>query len=148
MPASAPLHMGVRMDPQPRRGAWLTVCAVAFLLLAVSNGLKPLQLGGDNTGFVLFGTRLTGAPNNIVGPLFGIFLPIYAYGIWTMRRYALAMGHAYATYVIVNLILWQLNDPNERTAGYVLFGLAYAAVAVGISLGAAVALTRRKAELR
>jgi hypothetical protein len=130
-----------------QRGTWLTICAICFALLAVSNVLKPLQLLGENTGFVFFGTRLSGAANAIVGPLFGVFLFLYAAGIWTMRRYALPMAHAYATYVIVNLVLWILNDSSGGGAGAMLFGLVYAAVAVGVSLGAAVALTRRKAEL-
>ena len=130
----------------PHRGTFLTVCAICFGLLAVSNFLKPLQLS-ENAGFVFFGTRLEGTGNAIVAPLFGAFLAIYAYGIWTMRRYALAMGHAYATYVIINLVLWQINTA-ETAPLRVVGGIVYAAVAVGISLGAAVALTRRKAELR
>jgi hypothetical protein len=130
----------------PHRGTFLTICAICFGLLAVSNFLKPLHLT-DNAGFVFFGTRLQGAGNAIVAPLFGAFLAVYAFGIWTMRRYVLGMSHAYAVYVIINLVLWQINTSETdplRVAG----GVVYAAVAVGISLGAALALTRRKAELR
>ncbi len=132
---------------QAQRGPWLTACTVLFVVLAVSNLLKPFQIGGDHTGFVLFGTRLSGNANILVGPLFGLYLLIYAYGIWTMRRFALGMGHAYAAYVIVNLLLWQANDPTPRTPRYVAFGVVYTIVAIGVSLGAAIALTRRKAEL-
>jgi hypothetical protein len=131
-----------------QRGTWLTICAICFALLAVSNFAKPLQLLGEQTGFVFFGIRLSGVANAIVGPLFGVFLLLYAVGIWTMRRFALGMAHAYAAYVIVNLVLWQGNDPHAGTPGHLAFGLVYAAVAVGVSLGAAIALTRRKAELR
>jgi hypothetical protein len=127
------------------RSTWLTVCAILFAILAVSNLLKPLQLLGAQTGFVLFGHRLSGAANALAGPLFGLYLAVYAYGIWTMRRFALPLSHAYAAYVIVNLILWQSNAPEPRPA--VLFGIAYAAVAIGVSLGAAIAITKRKAEL-
>lgn len=130
-----------------QRGIWLTICAICFTLLAVSNLLKPLHLLGENTGFVFFGTRLSGVANAIIGPLFGVFLLLYAAGIWTMRRFALAMAHAYATYVIINLVLWQSNDPNAGDPRHIAFGLVYAVVAIGVSLGAAVALTRRKAEL-
>ncbi len=130
------------------RGAWLTTCAVLFALLAVSNLLKPLQLGGEQTGFVFLGTRLSGLANTIAGPLFGIFLAAYAYAIWHLRRFALPMAHAYATWVIVNLVLWQGNDATEKTTTMVLFGIVYAVVAIGVSLGAAVTLTKRKAELR
>ena len=76
--------------PKTPRGGALTVFAICFALLAISNLLKPLQIGGDRTGFVLLGTRLSGIPNDIVGPLFGIFLAVYAYGIWNMRRFAMA----------------------------------------------------------
>jgi len=129
------------------RGTWLTVCAVLFGVLAISNLLKPLQLG-EQTGFVLFGTRLSGTANTLAGPLFGIFLAIYAYGIWHMRRFALPMSHAYAAYVIINLILWQMIGPERPPGiGYVLFGIAYLTIAIGVSLGAAISLTKRKAEL-
>lgn len=131
----------------PQRGTWLTICAVCFSLLAVSNLLKPLHIGAS-TGFVLFGTRLSGTSNAIIGPLFGVFLAVYAYGVWTMRRYALGMGHAYAAYVIINLVLWQANGPAPPDTLHVVGGVVYAVVAVAVSLGAAVALTRRKAELR
>lgn len=130
-----------------QRGTWLTICAICFALLAVSNFLKPLHLLGENTGFVLFGTRLSGTSNAVVGPLFGVFLLLYAAAIWTMRRHALPMAHAYATYVILNLVLWSLGSADDGPRA-LLFGLVYAAVAVGVSLGAAVSLTRRKAELR
>lgn len=130
---------------EPRRGIWLTICALCFALLAISNVLKPLHLGGQT--FVFFGTPLDGIKNAIIGPLFGAFLALYAYGVWTMRRFAMAMGHAYATYVIINMTLWRLGDP-DTTPAHVLGGLASAAVAIGVSLSAAVILTRRKAELR
>jgi hypothetical protein len=59
----------------------------------------------------------------------------------------MAMGHAYATYVIVNMTLWQLNDP-DTSVRHLLGNLVSAAIAIGVSLSAAVLLTRRKAELR
>jgi hypothetical protein len=127
------------------RGRALTVFAVLFGVLAISNLLKPLQLGGEQTGFVLFGIRLSGLANAVFGPLFGLFLAVYAYGIWNMRRFALPMGHAYATYVVLNLIFFSFN-PNAATLS-VAFMAAYAAVAIGVSLGAAVLLTKRKADL-
>jgi hypothetical protein len=129
-----------------QRGRALTIFAILFAILAVSNLLKPLQIG-EQTGFVFFGNRLSGTANAIAGPLFGIFLAVYAYGIWNMRRFALPMGHAYATYVILNLMLWSMRDPTERTAGYMVFGAVYAVIAIGVSLGAAILLTKRKAEL-
>src|SRR5258706_16026028 len=126
------------------RGTALTVFAVLFGLLAVSNLLKPLQIGSQ-TGFVLFGKRLSGLPNTIFGPLFGLFLAAYATGIWGMRRRALPMGIAYAIYVVVNLILFTVRMPQEP--GHLLFGIVYMTVAIGVSSGAAVLLWRRQNEL-
>jgi hypothetical protein len=133
--------------PQAQRGRALSIFAVLFALLAVSNLLKPFKFGGDETGFMLLGSRLSGLANTIVGPLFGFFQLAYAYGIWTMKRFALPMGHAYATYVILNLILFNFRNTVPDTTGYKIFGVVYSAVAIGVSLGAAVLLTRRKAEL-
>ena len=133
--------------PQSTRGPALTTFAILFGILALSNLLKPFQFGGEQTGFVFFGSRLSGAANTVIGPLFGIFLAVYAYGIWNMRRFAMAMGHAYATYVILNLILFSFRTPTPDTTGYKIFGAVYAVIAIGVSLGAAVMLTQRKAEL-
>ena len=131
----------------PRRGPALTTCAVLFGVLAVSNFLKPFHLGGNDTGFVLFGERLSGTPNAIAGPLCGAFLLAYAAGIWGMKRFALWMGYVYAGYVILNLVLFNLRTPRPPGPGYVLFGIVYSAVAIGVSTGAAYILAKRKPEL-
>ena len=65
----------------PSRGSALTTAAILFGVLGISDLLKPLQFGGDQTGFVFFGKRLAGTPNAIVGPLFGLYLLVYALGI-------------------------------------------------------------------
>jgi len=124
-----------------------TIFAVLFGLLAMSNLLKPLRLGSDETGFVFLGDRLSGIANTIVGPIFGLFLALYAFGIWKRKRFALPMGHAYATYVILNLILFTVKNPKPPGVGYVIFGIVYSLIAVGVSLGAAIFLTRNKALL-
>ena len=132
---------------QAQRGTALTVFAVLFVLLAVSNLSKPFQLFGAQTGFVLFGQRLTGTANMMVGPLFALFLLFYASAIWRMKRFAMPMAHAYATYVILNLVLFSFNTPDPDGGGSTLFLVGYAVVAIGVSLGAALLLTKRKAEL-
>jgi len=94
---------------RPDRDPLVTVLAVLFGLLAISDLTKPIQasLGaGPRPGFVLLGHRLSGTANAVVGPLFGLYLLVYAAGIWRMRRWALAMGTVYAIYVIVNLTLF------------------------------------------
>jgi hypothetical protein len=128
------------------RGIVLTIFAVLFALMALSNFSKPLHMS-SNVGFVFFGTKLTGTANLIVGPLFGLLLAIYAYGIWTMRRFALPIAHFYATYVILNLLLFTMNNRGTGNLPPMAGWIAYVVVAVGVSLGSAVMLTRRKADL-
>jgi len=120
-----------------------TIFTVLFSLLAVSNLLKPFRLS-DETGFVLLGERLSGMANTIAGPLFGLFLALYAFAIWKRKRFAIPLGHAYATYVILNLILFQVKNVAPPGISYVIFGIIYALIAVGVSLGAAIFLTRNK----
>ncbi len=123
----------------------LRVFAVLFGLLAVSNFLKPLQLGAD-VGFVLFGQRLTGTANTIAGPIFGLYLLVYAVGIWRMKRYALPMAYAYAIYVVVNLTMWTYRMP-EGADTSLAFSIAYMTVAIGVSGGAAVLLSGSREQL-
>ena len=135
----------------PERGRALTVFAVLFALLAVSNFLKPFQFGGaEHTGFVLFGKRTTGTTNLVAGPVFGIYLALYAAGIWNMRRYALPLGIAYMAYVMLNMVLFPIRTPQplDAGAGYRVFGIVYAAVAIGVTAGAVWQLNRRRAHLR
>ena len=133
----------------PDRGSLLTVLALLFGLLAVSDLAKPLEAslgGGLRPGFVLFGHRLSGTANAVVGPLFGLYLLVYAAGIWRMRRWALPVGTVYAVYVIVNLTLFMVRDPEPMREG-VLFGAIYAVVAIGVSWGAVWVLSQRRAAL-
>jgi hypothetical protein len=132
---------------EEHRSQLFAIFAAPFALLAVSNLLKPLQLGGEQTGFVFFGQRLSGAANAIAGPLFGLYLLVYAYGIWHQKRFALPMSHAYALYVVLNLILFMTNNTRPPGVGYLFFGIVYSVIAIGISVGAAVFLTSHKAEL-
>lgn len=118
--------------------------AIAFALMAISNLSKPFKMS-PNVGFVFFGYKLTGIGNTIVGPIFGIILAVYAYGIWTMRRFALPIAHFYATYVILNLLMFTIR--NREAMPPLLGWIGYIIVAVGFSLGAAIVLTQRKAEL-
>src|SRR5271167_1429800 len=67
------------------RGTALTIFALLFVLLAISDFLKPV-LASPSVGFVFMGVRLTGTGNMIMGPLFGFLLLVYAYGIWRLRR--------------------------------------------------------------
>jgi hypothetical protein len=129
-------------EQQHRR--MFSIFAVLFGLLAISNFLKPFRLGSDETGFVFLGERLSGMANTIMGPVFGVFLALYAYAIWKRKRFAIPLGHAYATYVILNLILFQVKNVTPPGVGYMIFGIVYSLIAVGVSLGAAIFLTKNK----
>lgn len=133
--------------PQSNRDRIFVVFAGLFAVLAISNLLKPFRFLGEETGFVLFGQRLTGTANLIVGPLFGLYLLVYAYGVWQKKRFALPLGHAYATYVVLNILLFLGRNESPPGIGYLIFGIVYSVVAIGVSCGAAYVLTQRKAEL-
>ena len=132
---------------EEQRSQFFTIFTVLFALLAVSNLLKPFQFGGEQTGFVLFGQRLSGIANTIAGPLFGLYLLVYAYGIWNQKRFALPMSHAYALYVVLNLLLFMANNTRQPGVGYLLFGIVYSVIAIGVSVGAAIFLTSHIAVL-
>jgi hypothetical protein len=127
------------------RGATLTIFAVCLGLMAVSNFLKPLKLS-SSAGFVLFGIKLSGIANDIIGPIFGVILAVLAYGIFTMRRFALTLAWFYAGYVILNTVLFTLRYGIRNVPP--LLWLLFVLVAVGVSSGTAIVLTQRKAELR
>src|SRR5262245_3338455 len=122
--------------------------AALFAVLAGSNFLKPLRLGGERTGFVLFGERLAGTANAIAGPLVGLYLLLYALAIWRRHPIALPMGVVYAVYVVANLVLYSVRNPREPGIGYLVFTVVYAAVAIGVSAGAVALLARERAGVR
>jgi len=130
-----------------RRSGALTILAILFAVLAVTDMLKPFHLEGATTGLVFFGKRLSGTPDAILGPILGIMLLIYAAGIWRMRRYALYLGYAYAIYVTVNLVLFSVRNPPPASRGDMIFGLVYIVFALAFSWGTAVLLRRHKGEL-
>jgi hypothetical protein len=138
------------MEPDLSRDRMLTVLAVLMGLLAVSNLTKPvsqLLAPQTNAGFVFFGYRMHGLANAVLGPLFGVVLAAYSYGVWTMRRWVVPLAAAYAGYVIVNLVCFAMHPPaGDDTPALGL--LAYALVAIGVSSGGAIYLHRRREALR
>ena len=132
------------MDEKPGRGPVLTIFAVLFTLLAISNISKPLS--GGRGHFVFFGTRMTGTANAILGPLFGIYLLIYVVGIWRQKRWAVPMAWAYAAYVLINMALFSMKTP-QNSWNSPVSAVVYVAIAIGVSWGAAILLTRHRAQL-
>ena len=128
-----------------KRGTFLTIAAVLFALLAVSDFLKPLT-ENDRTGIVIFGFRQHGLADAILGPLLGALLLAYATGILLMRRFAIPLGWIYAAFVIANLILFRIFNP-PKTQNEVLLGFGFMLVAIAITVGTALILTRRRPDL-
>lgn len=131
------------------RGTALTIFAILFGILAISNFSKPLEMGAT-TGFVFFGYRLHGTPNLLIAPLFGAYLAAMAYGIWTLKRWALPMVWIYLGYVILNLVLFRIVGPpmTREGVGAVIFGLVYMSIAIGVPLYTGILLRRRFQESR
>ncbi len=127
------------------RGAALTIFALLFVLLAISNFSKPFS-HDPGIGFVFMGVRLHGTGNAIMGPLFGFLLLVYAYGIWTMRRYALPVAYIYTAWVIVNGVLFSMKNRAEPHPS-VAFSIAATAIGIGVPLATAIILSRRQADL-
>ncbi|HXZ87925.1 MAG TPA: hypothetical protein VEF07_05105 [Candidatus Binataceae bacterium] len=127
-----------------KRGWFLTLSAILFALLALSNFLKPV-LADAHTGFVFFGIRLSGVPNDILGPLFGLILVIYGIAIWQMRRIALPLGWAYAAYVVVNMVLFSMHTTDKPLSP--AFMVATLVLGLGVPIGSAIVLTQKRAQL-
>src|SRR5438309_9945546 len=91
------------------RGPFLTVMAVLLGVLAISDFTKALQHLRDpaHLGMVIFGVRFESvATNLILGPLTGLVLATYAYGLWRLKPWVLPLSIAYAFYVPLNLVLF------------------------------------------
>ena len=77
----------------------------------------------------------------------GAVLVLYAIGIWRMKRYAVAVAWIYAAYVILNLTLFTIRNPPPPTRGEMIFGIVYSIGAIVLTVGTAIALKRRRADL-
>jgi hypothetical protein len=130
-----------------KRGVFLTVIAILFVILAISDFTKVLQhIRTPHLGLVILGHRFVRASANILlGFLFGAFLLIYSYGIWTMKRWVIPLSLFYAFYVPVNEVLfWSLHQLQPPTVGFILF---YLFVSLTGSIGTALYLAHHKEQL-
>jgi hypothetical protein len=127
------------------RGTALTILALLFVLLAISDFAKPFS-HSPGVGFVFAGARLTGTSNAIMGPLFGLFLLYYAYGIWSMRRYALPASYVFAGWVVGNTIMYAIKNSGAPKPSLVV-AIASTAIGIGVPIATAIILSRRSAEL-
>ena len=129
---------------QKPRGVTLTIFALLFVLLAISDFSKPFS-HDPGIGFVCLGVRQSGTPNAILGTLFGIGLLIFAYGIWTMRHYALPVAYIFLAWVIINTILFRIKNPTVQSS--IAFTIFATLLGIGVPLATAIILSRRRAEL-
>ena len=124
------------------RGPFLTIMAVLFGVLAVSNCSKALQYLRDpsHLGIVIFGVRFESVRSNLVfGPLMGLVLAAYSYGLWKLKPWVAPLSILYAFYVPLNLVLfwYKQTSPEIPPLGFILM---YLAVAFTGSIGTALYL--------
>jgi hypothetical protein len=131
-----------------RRGWFLTVITVLFVLLALSDFTKALQFAHDPTvgGLVIFGHKFQGAGAfYVLGPIFGVVFLTYAYGIWNLRTWTLPLAIVYAFYVPYNLVLfWYRQAPGPRPIPFIVI---YLAIALTGSIGTAIYLAYHRERL-
>jgi hypothetical protein len=134
-------------DTSSRRGIFLTVIAVLFVILAASDFTKVFQHSRDESlGLVILGHRFVrNSANLVLGPMFGAFLLVYAHGIWHMRRWVIPISVFYAFYVPVNEVLfWSLHQLQPPRLRFILF---YLFVSLTGSIGTALYLAFHRDEL-
>ena len=130
------------MAGERARGPFLTVMAILFAILTISNLSKAFQFANDPAvgGIVIFGVRSESFAGNLIfGPLMALVVGAYAYGLWTLKRWVLPLALVYAFYVPTNLVLfWYFHQKPEVPA---LVGiLVYLAIAFTGSIGTALYL--------
>jgi len=138
------------MADKQTRGVFLSVVAVLFAVLAVSNTSKALQHLADpsHLGIVIFGIRFESVLSNVIlGPLLGALLAAYAYGLWTLRPWVVPLSIFYAFYVPLNLVLFWYHHVGPDPAPPLGFMLVYFAVALTGSVGTALYLAYHRDKL-
>ena len=130
------------------RDKWLTVLRVLAALIAVrslGNLLKPF---GTGTGLVFLGYLLTGPWMWLLAPLLGLYMLVWAYGLWNVQAVAVPMGLAYVVLVVVNVIGFPLHQALPAGATLPMYAV-YALVAVGTpALALAILMQLRAAPAR
>jgi hypothetical protein len=124
------------------RGPFLTTMAALFGLLAVSNATKALQhlRNPEVLGLVILGVRFESTfANALLGPLMGLVLAAYGFGLWRQRRWVIPIAVVYAFYVPTNLVLfwYRQTGPDVPPLGFILVYLVFA---LGGSIGTALYL--------
>ena len=131
------------------RDRYLSMMAVLFSILALSNCTKALQYlrAPAHLGIVIFGVRFESVRANLLlGPMMGAVLAAYAYGLWKRRAWVAALSVVYAFYVTVNLVLFWYHQTGTDLPP--LSGLVgYLAVAFTGSIGTALYIAYHRDKL-
>jgi hypothetical protein len=90
---------------------FVRVCAGLIALRSVTNFAKLFQ--GDEATLVSFGQILRGADAALPAFVIGVFMLATGIAMWSARRWAFPLIAAYATYVLVNLLVWAVVNPQE-----------------------------------
>ena len=119
------------MTEERERGPFLTVMMVLFALLTLSDFTKPLQhlRQPGHLGIVIMGVRFESFWSNLIlGPLLGLVVGAYTYGLWKLKSWLVPLSIVYAFYVPVNLVLfwWRDMGPNIPSLGFMLVYLTFA----------------------
>lgn len=99
------------------------VLAVSIVLRSLTNFAKPFREGSR---FVVFGSLMGGAWANVVAPLFGLGMIVYAVGLWSARPWAMPVAVAYAVWATINVVLFPLIEgvpPQFAPWMYLLFAV-------------------------
>jgi len=124
--------------------------AVLFAILAISNFTKAIQYSHNPSvgGIVIFGVRHEGVFSNLMlGPLMGVIIAAYAYGLFGLKPWVAPLSIAYAFYVPVNLTLfWWAHGGGEHRAS-LGFMIVYLIFALGGSVGNALYLAYHRDKL-
>lgn len=135
-------------NPSARRGLFLTVMAILLVVLAISDFTKVLQHAGNPAvgGLVILGHKFRRPLANLIfGPLFGLFLLSYGYGIWNLKRWVIPLAVFYAFYVPANMVLfWSLHQLTPPTVRFIVF---YLIVSLTGSVGTALYLAFHRDQL-
>jgi len=118
-------------------------------ILALSNFTKALQHLRDpgHLGIVILGVRFESVLSNLaLGPLMGLLLAAYAYGLWNLKPWVAPLSIVYAFYVPVNLVLfWYFQTSPDIPP--LSFMLIYLAVSLPGSIGTALYLAYHRDKL-
>lgn len=105
----------------------LRVLAALIAVRALGNLGKPF---GTGSGLVFGGYLLTGRAMLVLAPLLGLYMLVWAYGLWRLQGFAIPMGFAYIALVIVNVIGFPIHQSLPAGATLPMYAV-YALVAVG-----------------